>query len=119
MRILLLAFMFLSFSVYAQTEPEPQETEEKQKVEAACGMCKFDMEGTACELAVRIDGEAYYVDGSKMSDHGEMHGHGGMCTTIREAEVIGEVVDGRFKVTHFELLPLAENTEEDHEEHNH
>ncbi len=28
-----------------------------QVVEAPCGECQFDMEGTGCDLAVRIDGK--------------------------------------------------------------
>ena len=74
-------------------------------VEASCGQCQFDMEGKGCDLAVRIDGKPYYVDGAKMDDHGDAHGDDGMCNCIRKATVTGEIKDGRFVSTSFELLP--------------
>ena len=86
-----------------------------QVVEAACGECKLGMEGNGCDLAVRIDGKDYFVDGSSMSDHGNAHGEDGMCNTVRKAKVTGEVQGDRFVATSFELLPLdgeAENQDE-------
>ena len=77
-----------------------------QIVEASCGACQFDMEGSGCDLAVRIDGNSYYVDGSSMKDHGDAHGDAGMCNVIRQAKVNGEIKDGRFVATSFDLLPL-------------
>ncbi len=76
-----------------------------QVVEASCGVCQFDMEGSGCDLAVRIGGKSYYVDGSTMAEHGDAHGDGGMCNGVRKAKVTGEVKDGRFVSTSFELLP--------------
>lgn len=98
-----------------------------QTVEASCGECQFGMEGDGCDLAVRIDGKSYYVDGAKMDDHGDAHGDDGMCNCIRKATVSGEVKDGRFVATSFELLP-AEKTKDgdksnegdhDHKGHDH
>jgi len=63
----------------------------EQRVEAACGQCKFGLEGTGCDLAVRFDGAAWYVDGSGIDDHGDAHGEDGMCNVVREAIVIGQV----------------------------
>ena len=31
------------------------------------------MPGNGCDLAVRIDGQVYYVDGSSIDDHGDAH----------------------------------------------
>ncbi len=76
-----------------------------QIVEAACGECQFDMEGTSCDLAVRIDGKAYFVDGSFIDGHGDAHGNDGLCNCIRQAKVSGELKDGRFVSTSFDLLP--------------
>jgi len=80
----------------------------EQLVEASCGACKFGMEGDGCDLAVRINGKSYYVDGAKIDDHGDAHGHDGMCNAIRQAKVKGEVKDDRFVATSFTLLPYVE-----------
>lgn len=83
-----------------------------QMVEASCGQCKFGMtDKKGCDLAVRIDGQAYFVDGSGLDDHGDAHGEDGLCNCIRQATVTGEIKDGRFVSTAFELLPL--NKDED------
>lgn len=85
-----------------------------QIVEASCGQCQFGMKGKkGCDLAIRIDGKGYYVDGSSMDEHGDAHSENGMCNCIRQAKVTGEVKDGRFVSTSFELLP-AENSDDGH-----
>jgi hypothetical protein len=43
-----------------------KEQSKSQIVEAACGQCQFEMEGYGCELAVRIDGKPYFVDGTPL-----------------------------------------------------
>ena len=58
-------------------------------------------------LAVRIDGKAYYVDGTSIDKHGDAHSADGFCLKVRTAKVEGEVVENRFQVKSFELLPLA------------
>lgn len=75
-----------------------------QVVEAACGECKFGLKGNSCDLAVRIDGKSYFVDGTSIDDHGDSHGKEGFCNHISKAEVTGKVVDGRFKATSFKLV---------------
>jgi hypothetical protein len=74
------------------------------RVQAACGQCLFDLPGDGCDLAVRIRGEAWFVDGAHIDDHGDAHGTDGMCNTIREAEVVGSVDNGRFRVESFRLI---------------
>ena len=74
-------------------------------VEVSCGQCQFGLKGKGCDLAVRIDGKAYFVDGTKIDDHGDAHAKDGFCETIRKAEVTGEIIDNRFKVATFNLLP--------------
>jgi Family of unknown function (DUF6370) len=74
-------------------------------VEASCGQCKFGLKEKGCDLAVRIDGKAYFVDGTSIDDHGDAHGSEGFCMAIRKAEVQGKIKDGRFKATYFKLLP--------------
>lgn len=75
-------------------------------VEAACGECQFSMPGESCDLAIRIDGTCYFVDGSGIDDHGDAHGSDGLCNCCRPAKVSGTLVDGRFRATKFELLPV-------------
>ena len=77
-----------------------------QEVEAACGQCKLGLKGSGCDLAVRIDGKAYFVDGTKIDEHGDAHTDDGFCKAIRSAKVSGKVENGRFVVTSFELLPV-------------
>jgi hypothetical protein len=74
-------------------------------VEASCGQCQLGLDGEGCSLAVRIGDTSYFVDGTGLDDHGDAHGDEGMCNCIRRAKVSGDVVDGRFVATQFELLP--------------
>ena len=75
-----------------------------QVVEAACGQCQFGMtEKSGCDLAVRIDGKSYFVDGTKIDEHGDAHADDGFCVVIRNANVKGKIVDGRFKSESFTL----------------
>lgn len=101
-KIITLILVFVSFVVTAQ---EKKETPMKQIVEASCGQCQFGMEGKECDLAVRINGKSYFVDGTHIDKHGDAHAAEGFCAKVRKAEVIGEIVDNRFKVTYFKLLP--------------
>jgi len=76
-----------------------------QVVEAACGQCQFKMtEKSGCDLAVKIDGKSYFVDGTTIHDHGDAHADDGFCETIRQVEVKGEIIDGRFKAESFTLI---------------
>lgn len=75
-----------------------------RRVEAACGECRFGLAGDGCDLAVRIDGVAYFVDGTGIDDHGDAHAQDGLCTSIRYADVEGEVVNGRFLARSFRLV---------------
>ena len=76
-------------------------------VDAACGECLFGLPGKGCDLAVRINGRSYYVDGIDMDSLGDAHAKDGMCEVIRKAKVTGEVRNGRFIASSFELLPAG------------
>ena len=106
---LMTALLLMSLSVFSQTAEKKSTlkfdpSKKVQVVEASCGECQFDMKGKSCDLAVRIDGKAYFVDGTKIDEHGDAHAKDGFCEAIRKAEVQGEVVDNRFKVTWFKLI---------------
>tara|TARA_Y100000588_G_C13440149_1_gene579495 strand:+ start:54 stop:530 length:477 start_codon:yes stop_codon:yes gene_type:complete len=74
-------------------------------VDAACGQCQLGITGKAgCDLAVRIDGKSYFVDGTSIHDHGDAHAHDGFCEVIRQAQVKGNIVDGRFQVESFKVI---------------
>ena len=76
-----------------------------QVVEAACGQCQFGMtEKSGCDLAVRIDGKSYFVDGTNIHEHGDAHADDGFCEVIRNANVKGEIIEGRFKSESFILI---------------
>ncbi len=82
-----------------------QEKKEVQVVEVSCGQCQFGMKSKGCDLAVRLDGKTYFVDGAKLDAFGDAHAEDGFCNAVRKAEVIGEVKEGRFVATYFKLLP--------------
>ncbi|HJS55581.1 MAG TPA: DUF6370 family protein [Chitinophagaceae bacterium] len=77
-------------------------------VETACGECQFKLAGKGCDLAVRIDGKAYFVDGTDIDSHGDAHAKDGFCNAVRNAQVQGEIVNNRYKVTYFKLLKDAD-----------
>lgn len=81
-------------------------TESKsQVVEASCGTCKFGMEGKGCELAVKINGKAYFVEGVDLHKLGDAHSADGMCNAVRKAEVTGDIKGEKFIAGSFKLLP--------------
>jgi uncharacterized membrane protein (UPF0127 family) len=92
--------------VPAKTDsPIKNDTSINQVVEAACGQCQFRMtEKSGCDLAVKIDGKSYFVDGTTIHDHGDAHADDGFCRAIRQAEVKGNIIDGRFKAKSFTLV---------------
>lgn len=83
----------------------PDSTKKIFIVEAACGECQLGLPGKSCDLAVRINGKAYFVDGTNIDSHGNAHAKDGFCNAIRKAEVQGEIVENRFKATYFKLIP--------------
>jgi hypothetical protein len=63
------------------------------------------MEGKSCDLAVRIDGKSYFVEGTNIDSHGDAHAKDGFCASIRQASVTGTIKDNKFVVTYFQLIP--------------
>ncbi|SNR62946.1 DUF6370 family protein [Hymenobacter mucosus] len=89
-----------------QSQPAaPSTPKQVQLVEAACGQCRLGLPGKGCDLAVRMNGKAYFVDGTTIDSHGDAHAQDGFCSAIRTAQVQGEIVDNRFKATYFKLVP--------------
>lgn len=117
--LLVLAFLgFFALNAIAQSTvskiAKPDPTKKIQIVEASCGECQFHLTGKSCDLAVRIDGKAYFVDGTTIDEHGDAHAKDGFCESIRKAEVQGELVNNRFKVTYFKLVNQEAKKELNH-----
>ena len=99
-----LTVLVLFFAITANAQDKKEQIK-PQIVEAACGQCRFGMKGHGCELAVRIDGKSYFVDGTSIDSHGDAHADDGFCAKIRKASVVGEIINDRFQVSSFKLLP--------------
>lgn len=106
MKKLSLLILFAAFAFLAKAQEKPTKTTkiEKKEVEISCGECMFKLPGKGCDLAVRIDGAAYFVDGKKTDDFGDAHAEDGFCNAIRKATVTGEIINGRFKAKTIQLL---------------
>lgn len=99
MRKILILSLFVLFSC----------SEKKDKTvvaEVSCGQCQFDLTSQkGCDLAIKIDGKAFFVDGAHIDDFGDAHDKKtGFCEVIRKANVVGEVENNRFKATSIKLI---------------
>jgi hypothetical protein len=103
--LLFAVFCITANFCYSQTTDRPDSTKKLETVETACGQCKLGLPGKSCDLAVRINGKAYFVDGTNIDSHGDAHAKDGFCNSVRKAQVQGEVVNDRFRVTYFKLMP--------------
>lgn len=104
----LAAFCFIAFNAAAQSGKEDPK-KKTDTLEVSCGQCNFQLKTQkGCDLAVRIGDKAYFVDGTRIDEHGDAHSEDGFCNTVRKAKVQGEVVGGRYLVTYFLLLPKEE-----------
>lgn len=104
-KLIFLLFIGLgSFAANAQTAAKKNEIT-KKVVEIACGECQFKMKGKSCDLAIRIDGKPYFVDGKNIDDFGDAHDEKeGFCNAIKKTEVTGTIVKNRFKATDIKLV---------------
>ena len=117
--ISIIAMFVVTLSTTAQTTSKTNDPTLTQVVEASCGQCNFGLKDKkGCDLAVKIDGKAYWVTGTDIHSHGDAHSTHGFCNSVRKAEVAGELVDGKFKVSHFKLLPVKA-AKKGHEGYNH
>lgn len=102
-RFLTIALIIIGFAANAQKASK--KIINKQVVEIACGECQFKMKGKDCELAIKLDGKPYFVDGKNIDDFGDAHGEHGFCNAVSKAEVSGEIVNNRFKAKEIKLFP--------------
>ena len=98
----IITFLFLFFITIGCVSKK----ENSQIIEISCGQCQFGLltqEG--CDLAIRIDGNSYFVDGAHIDDFGDAHDmNSGFCEVIRTAKINGELIENRFQVTSIELI---------------
>lgn len=107
-------FPLVGFSqVAAKLAQTPDPGKPLMTLETSCGECSYGMEGTGCDVAVRLPEGTFYVDGVGISEFGNPHGEHGYCLALRKAEVQGEVVDGRFKATYYKLLPVDQSEQKE------
>ena len=100
-KLIFVLFLIIGIAAQAQTK---KKFDKPTIVEASCGECQFGMKGKSCDLAVRIDGKSYFVDGTTIHDHGDAHADNGFCNAVRKASVTGTIEKDRFKATSFTLL---------------
>jgi hypothetical protein len=108
MRKIFYLFLMLCMSsgLHAQNAPA-KKIDPKKKVlgvKASCGECQFKMKGKGCTLAIKLDGKNFFVANANIDDYGDAHEKKGFCNSIRKAIVQGEVVDGKFVASYFELV---------------
>ena len=111
----LVCLLLMSSAFGQKSDPKvstPDPNKKIQTVETACGECQFKLSGKGCDLAVRIDGKSYFVDGTDIDSHGDAHAKDGFCNAVRKAEVQGEIINDRFKVTYFKVLKSPEKKEQ-------
>lgn len=101
------AMISTSFFSFGQTQKSIHKKDNTKPLliaELACGQCQFKMAGKSCDLAVRVDGKSYFVDGVHIDSLGNAHASDGMCNAITKAAIQGELVNDRYQVTYVKLL---------------
>lgn len=98
-KILLLSIFIISFSCSNKKEI-------KQVAEISCGQCQFEIDSqNGCDLAIRIDNKAYFVEGFKIDDFGDAHNkQTGFCEVIRKADVTGKIENNKFVASSIKLV---------------
>ena len=78
-------------------------------VDASCAKCQMGKNNDdECLLAVEINSDIYYVEGTTIDDHGDAHAIDGFCNVVRKAHVEGIIDDSRFYLDKFRLLKYRE-----------
>lgn len=109
--ILFLTAGFLLVACQPKINTTQQSNRTSEQIEAfvaevSCGQCNFELDGSGCDLAIRLKTVGYFVDGISIDDLGDPHDDNGLCNKIRSAKVQGKVKDARFFATSIELLSI-------------
>ena len=96
----------LFLSVFIITLSCSNKKEVKHVAEISCGQCQFELNSeTGCDLAVRIDNKAYFVDGFDIDAFGDAHDeHTGFCEVIRKGKVAGKIENNIFVASSIKLV---------------
>jgi len=108
--LLVSGLLLLSLSVVGQEKKSTGKFDKKKKVYevlASCGTCNFKMKAPGCPLAIKLDDKYYFVDGTKIDDHGDAHADDGFCNVVKKAKVQGSIKGDRFSSTYFEIIKEA------------
>lgn len=98
-------FLLTLISLSASAQQEKKRELKNQIVDASCGQCNFGMTSKkGCDLAVKIDGKSYFVEGTKIDQHGDAHAHDGFCNVVKKVKVSGEIKNDTFVATDFALV---------------
>lgn len=98
-KLLFFFALVLSVGLFAQKKYE------NQTVEAACAMCQFKVKTEkGCNMAVKIDGKVYNVEGLDKKTFGDAHAADGYCKVMKKAVVSGEVRNGKFYASSFKYV---------------
>lgn len=97
-------FLLVSFLLFSCNKAK----EKSIVAEISCGQCQFELKfQKGCDLAVRVDGKAYFVDGAHIDDFDDAHDKNtGFCEVIRKANIIGSIENNRFKATSIKLINI-------------
>ncbi len=78
----------------------------KQVAEISCGQCQFELDTEdGCDLAIRINDKAYFVEGFGINDFGDAHAkHTGFCEVIRKGEIVGKIENNKFVASSLKLI---------------
>ena len=83
------------------------ENQEKKRIaEISCGQCQFGLTSKkGCDLAVKIDDKAYFVEGAHIDDFGDAHDKNtGFCEVVRKANITGKIKDNQFYASEIKLI---------------
>jgi hypothetical protein len=95
---------FLGFGQTQNSFRQKDKTKPVVQAELACGQCQFKLPGKSCDLAIRLNGKAYFVDGVHIDSLGNAHADDGFCNAVRLAEVQGELVNERYQISYVQLV---------------
>jgi hypothetical protein len=112
--ILSIFALLFSLSINAQEKKSTGKFDEKKKsyeVLASCGTCNFKMKAPGCPLAIKLEDKYYFVEGTKIDDHGDAHAEDGFCNVIKKAKVQGTIKGDSFTTSYFEIIKEARTPE--------